>query len=109
METNGAKAQFDGQGVENYVLKSGTNQFHGAAFEYFRNTDLDARGFFPAATPVEHQNEFGANIGGPIKKNKLFFFGGYDGYRYLSGSIPVPAIHPHRGRAEGRFQRVSRR
>jgi outer membrane receptor protein involved in Fe transport len=103
VETNGAKAQFDGQGVENYVLKSGTNQFHGAAFEYFRNTALDARGFFPAATPVEHQNEFGANIGGPIKKNKLFFYGGYDAYRYLSGSIPQLQSIPTAAELRGDF------
>ncbi|HEY3838922.1 MAG TPA: TonB-dependent receptor [Bryobacteraceae bacterium] len=89
VETNGAKAQYEGQGVSNYVLKSGTDQFHGAGYEYFRNTDLDARGFFPPTTPIEHQNEFGASIGGPIKKNKIFFFGDYDGYRYNSGSVPA--------------------
>ena len=98
VETNGAKAQYEGQGVENYVMKSGTNAFHGAAFEYFRNTDLDARGFFPVATPIEHQNEYGGIIGGSIKKNKLFFFTNYDGYKYVSGllnptlqSIPTTA------------------
>jgi hypothetical protein len=87
VETNGAKAQYQGQGVENYVLKSGTNSFHGAGFEYFRNTDLDARGFFPVATPIEHQNEYGGLVGGPIKKNKLFFFTNYDGYKYHSGLL----------------------
>jgi hypothetical protein len=87
VETNGAKAQYQGQGVENYVLKSGTNSFHGAAFEYFRNTDLDARGFFPAARSIEHQNEYGGLLGGPIKKNKLFFFTNYDGYKYNSGLL----------------------
>jgi hypothetical protein len=87
VETNGAKAQYEGQGMENYVLKSGTNSFHGAAFEYFRNTDLDARGFFPVATPIEHQNEYGGLVGGPIKKNKLFFFANYDGYKYASGLL----------------------
>jgi hypothetical protein len=88
VETNGPKAQYEGQGVENFVLKSGTNTFHGAAFEYFRNTVLDARGFFPATRPPDHQNEFGGLIGGPIKKNRVFFFTNYDGYRYRSGSIP---------------------
>src|SRR5579863_941295 len=88
VETAGAKAMYEGQGVENYVFKSGTNQFHGAAFEYFRNTDFDARGFFALTTPIEHQNEFGATIGGPIKKNKLFFFGNYDGYRFVSATPP---------------------
>ncbi len=89
VETAGAKAMYDGQGMSNYVLKSGTNQFHGGVYEYFRNTDLDARGFFPATRPPEHQNEFGGNFGGPIKKNKLFFFGNYDGYRYVSVTYPT--------------------
>jgi hypothetical protein len=97
VETNGAKAQYEGQGVENYVLKSGGDQFHAAAYEYFRNTDLDARGFFPPTTPIEHQNEFGVNAGGPIRKDKIFYFADYDGYRYDSGeppqlqSVPTPA------------------
>jgi hypothetical protein len=88
VETSGAKAMYEGQGVANYVFKSGTNQFHGGVFEYFRNTDFDARGFFATSTPIEHQNEFGGTIGGPIKKNKAFFFGSYDGYRYDSASPP---------------------
>ncbi|MGA2326704.1 MAG: TonB-dependent receptor [Bryobacteraceae bacterium] len=87
VETNGAKAQYEGQGVENYVMKSGTNSFHGAAFEYFRNTALDARGFFPKAKAIDHQNEFGGLVGGPIKKNKLFFFANYDKYKYNSGLL----------------------
>jgi hypothetical protein len=56
VETSGAKAMYEGQGVSNYVFKSGTNQFHGGVFEYFRNTDFDARGFFALTTPIEHQN-----------------------------------------------------
>jgi hypothetical protein len=88
VETAGAKAMYEGQGVSNYVLKSGTKQFHGGVFEYFRNTDLDARGFFSPTVPIEHQNEFGGTISGPIKRNKAFFFGSYDGYRYDSASPP---------------------
>ena len=103
VETNGSKAQYEGQGVENYVLKSGTNAFHGAAFEYFRNTDLDARGFFPANRPADHQNEFGGLLGGPIRKNKIFFFGNYDGYRYLSGSTPVLQSIPTLAQRSGDF------
>src|SRR5215475_1235937 len=82
VETSGTGVEFNGQGSENYTIKSGGNQFHGRGFEYFRNTVLDARGFFPAVRPVEHQNEFGATIGGPILKKKLFFFFSYDGWRY---------------------------
>jgi len=106
VETSGAKAQYEGQGVENYVMKSGTNGFHGAAFEYFRNTDLDARGFFPAARPPDHQNEFGGLIGGPIKKNKIFFFTNYDGYRYDSGSIPNLQSIPTAAERTGDFSAI---
>src|SRR5665213_2978360 len=88
VETSGAKAMYEGQGVANYVFKSGTNQFHGGVFEYFRNTDFDARGFFALTMPIEHQNEFGATISGPVKKNKIFFFGNYDGYRFDSATPP---------------------
>ena len=96
VQTNGMKAQYQGMGMENYVLKSGTNEFHGGVFEYFRNTVFDARGFFPATTPIEHQNEFGGTIGGPIRKDKIFFFGSYDGYYYKTDSTPqlqnIPSI-----------------
>jgi hypothetical protein len=89
VETAGAKSMYEGQGVENYVLKSGGNQFHGGVYEYFRNTDFDARGFFAAVLPADHQNEFGATISGPVRKNKLFFFSNYDGYRLVSATTPV--------------------
>ncbi|HTS63690.1 MAG TPA: TonB-dependent receptor [Candidatus Acidoferrales bacterium] len=88
VETTGAKAMYEGQGVSNYVLKSGGNQFHGVGYEYFRNTIFDARGFFVPTTPVEHQNEFGGSVSGPIKKNRVFFFSNYDGYRYVSATPP---------------------
>ncbi|HXS94993.1 MAG TPA: TonB-dependent receptor [Candidatus Limnocylindrales bacterium] len=100
-ETNGQKAMYSGQGMQNFVLKSGTNQLHGSAFEYFRNTALDARGFFPKTVPVEHQNEFGGTIGGPIKKDKIFFFGSYSGYYYKTGETPelesIPTIAERTG------------
>ncbi len=67
--------------VTNVILKSGGNQFHGAAYEFLQNTAFDARTFFVAAaggpTPPVHYNYVGGNIGGPIKKNKLFFFADY--------------------------------
>ena len=88
VEVNGQKAQWQGQGFHNYQLKSGTNQFHGAVYEYFRNTVLDARGFFATFKPVDHQNEFGANLGGPVVKNKIFFFGNYSGYFFNTSSAP---------------------
>src|SRR5450432_3054060 len=106
VETSGAKAQFEGQGVSNYILKSGTNQFHGAAYEYFRNTALDARGFFPPTTPIEHQNQFGGILGGPIVKNKAFFFASVDGYKYNSGSIPALQSIPTAGQRTGDFSGI---
>src|SRR5262249_30865649 len=82
VETSGTGVEVNGQGSENYTIKSGGDQVDGAGVEYCRNPDLDARGFFPPVRPVEHQNEFGGTIGGPILKNKLFFFFSYDGWRY---------------------------
>jgi hypothetical protein len=97
--TSGSESSYEGQGVSNYIVKSGTDKFHGGVYEYFRNTIFDARNFFSptAATvlpgqpivPIEHQNEFGGLIGGPIIKDKLFFFANYDGYRYDSDFAPV--------------------
>ena len=74
VEVNGQKAQYQGQGVENYQLKSGTNQFHGAAYEYFRNTALDARGFFSPFVPLDRQNEYGGNLAVPSRRRSCSFF-----------------------------------
>ena len=103
LETAGAAVMYQGQGAANFVLKSGTNKFHGAAYEYFRNTVLDARGFFARTRPAEHQNEFGFNLGGPIKRNKIFFFGGYDGYRFRTGTAPNFVTIPSAAQRGGDF------
>lgn len=103
VETTGAKAMYEGQGVSNYVLKSGGNKFHGGVYEYFRNTLFDARGFFAPFTPVEHQNEFGATVSGPIRKNKMFFFSNYDGYRFVSATAPAFQSIPTLDERQGNF------
>jgi hypothetical protein len=103
VEVNGQKAQYQGQGFHNYQLKSGTNQFHGAAYEYFRNTTLDARGFFSAFVPPDRQNEFGGNFGGPIKKNRVFFFGNYTGYYYNTATAPIFITLPPLAARNGDF------
>ena len=76
-----------GGAVVNAVMRSGTNQFHGTAYEFLRNTDLNATGFtFSPAVfqkPTLQRNQFGATIGGPFIKNKLFFFADYEGFRQL--------------------------
>ena len=69
-------------GAITYVVKSGTNHFHGSAFEYVRNTDFDAKSYFEPTRGPDHQNEFGFDLGGPIVRNKTFFYGYYDGFRY---------------------------
>ncbi|MCU1335168.1 MAG: hypothetical protein JWO19_749 [Bryobacterales bacterium] len=74
----------------NVVTKSGTNQFHGSLFEFFRNEKLNANDFFQnrdggGTRQIFKQNQFGGTIGGPIKKDKLFFFGSYQGTRQLNG------------------------
>lgn len=86
VETSGQSVEYNGQGSENYSVKSGTNQFHGSLYEYFRNTKLDARGFFAPTRPQQNQNQYGFTFGGPIRRNKLFFFGAYDGYKYRVGT-----------------------
>ncbi len=64
------------------VTKSGTNDFHGSAYEFFRNSALDSRGFFDGpSVPEFRRNQYGGTIGGPIKKNKVFFFANYEGIR----------------------------
>ena len=85
--TNTYGAQFGGTGaVVNIASKSGTNQFHGTAYEFLRNNDLDARGYFdvnsngqPIGPPPYRRNQFGGSLGGPLRKDKLFFFANYEG------------------------------
>jgi hypothetical protein len=72
--------------VVNVVTKSGSNDWHGNAYEYFRNKDLNARGFFDTEKLDYLQNQFGATFGGPIKKDKTFFFVNYEGNRVRRGS-----------------------
>jgi outer membrane receptor protein involved in Fe transport len=85
-------------------LKSGTNTFHGSAYEFLRNNDMDARNFFqPAVSPLK-RNQFGGSIGGPIRRDKLFWFAGYEGTRQNSGndySITVPSAAQRQGDFSG--------
>jgi len=81
IQTNSYSAEFGrnrGASV-NAVTRAGTNEFHGGAFEFVRNDIFDARPFFSTTAPVFKRNQFGAQLGGPIRKNKTFFFGGWQG------------------------------
>lgn len=81
-------------GVVNVITKSGTNQIHGSGFEFLRNTAFDGRNFFSPESGFFRQNQFGGTVGGPILKNKIFFFADYQGTRLNesvdTGLIPVP-------------------
>ena len=81
-------------GVINILTKSGTNEYHGSLFEFFRNNDLNAYTWGAiSATPL-HRNQYGGSFGGPIRKNKTFVFGTYSGLRQISSSFLNSAIVP---------------
>ena len=85
-------------------LKSGTNKFHGSAFEFLRNNVFDARNFFQLEVSVLRQNQFGGTFGGPIRKDKMFFFAAYDGTRQQSPadfSLTVPTVAMREGISPG--------
>jgi hypothetical protein len=88
-------------GMVTVVTKSGSDSFHGNAFEFLRNTNLDARGFFDPSRAKFQQNQFGGTIGGPIKHQKVFFFADYQGTRTTegieTGLITVPSIADRSG------------
>ncbi len=92
--------EFSG-GQINVITKSGTNNFHGDLFEFLRNTDLDARNYFSPTRAVFQQNQYGGTFGGPIRRDKVFFFGDYQGTRQIqgidTGSIPVPSLQDRAG------------
>jgi hypothetical protein len=83
------------------VSKSGTNRLHGKAFEFFRNTNLDSKGYFDQTRASFDQNQFGGAIGGPIKRDKIFFFTDYQGTRTTqgvsTGNISVPSLAQRTG------------
>src|SRR5690349_8037752 len=104
-----------GGAVVNVVMRSGTNQLHGTLYEFLRNTSLNAVGYFKpngGVKPPLQRNQFGATIGGPIVKNKVFFFADYEGFRNIqkvlnfdtipnmldrSGVLPVAVVNPVTG------------
>jgi hypothetical protein len=95
--------------VVNVVTKSGTNEIHGNLYEFFRNQDLNARGFFDSEKLAYLQNQFGATLGAPIKKDKTFFFVTYEGDRIRRGSssdtvaVPTTLERPSAGQPFANF------
>ncbi|HZR56472.1 MAG TPA: carboxypeptidase regulatory-like domain-containing protein [Terriglobales bacterium] len=89
-------------GQINVATKSGTNKIHGDIFEFFRNTAMDATQYFATTVPVFIQNQFGGTVGGPIKKDKMFFFIDYQGTRQITSS-PTTATVPSALNQSGDF------
>ena len=129
VDTNGYKAEFGhaGGGVMTFSSKSGTNEFHGSAYEFLRNNDFDSNNFFNNAAgrnadgslkkPVQiyKQNDFGFTAGGPIwipkiynGRNKSFFFFSYEGFRNRNGANSVSTHGSHAGNVQRRFQQLGR-
>jgi len=93
--------------VVNVVTKSGTNQWHGNVYEYFRNKDLNAQGYFNTVKPQFNQNQFGGTFGGPVRKDRTFFFVSYEGRRIRQGisgeTVAVPTADERNGVFAGGF------
>ena len=131
--TSGFSAEYQGAGLENYSLKAGGNQYHGAIFGYFRNTAFDAWSFsskpgggntqkvvqngvvvtVPGPKPAEHQTELGFSVGGPVKvpflfngHDKLFFYAAYDKFRSRIGVNPSASTVPTALMRQGNFQEL---
>lgn len=114
--TSNASAEFQGLGLSNYVIKSGTNQIHGSVFEYFRDTAFDTWGFYAPAVvdptvghavkPLEHQSEYGVNLSGPIKKDRIFLFASYDGFLYDKDNNPTFTTIPTNLMRQGNFSEL---
>ncbi len=88
-------------GIVSVITKGGTDSIHGEGFEFLRNTDLDSRSYFSPVRETYIQNQFGGTLGGPIKKQKLFFFGDYQGTRTIqgidTGLVTVPSLADRSG------------
>jgi hypothetical protein len=100
----GMSAEYAEPSVINAALKSGSNSFHGSAYEYLRNEKIQARNFFsPTVAPLK-RNQFGATVGGPIKHDKIFFFADYEGARTRQGTTQnsnVPSVQQLNGDFSG--------
>jgi hypothetical protein len=100
--SGGMSAEYALPSVINAALKSGSNGFHGSAYEYIRNQKVQARNFFSPTVPPLKRNQFGATLGGPIKKDKIFFFADYEGGRTRQGTT-INSTVPTAQQLQGNF------
>src|SRR5262249_42878838 len=109
VEQGNFSAEFGNSGgtIVNAVTRTGTNQYHGEVFEYFRNNVLNANNFFANAAGLGQahltRNDFGATLGGPIRKNRTFFFGDFNGIRALTGTTSKQVGVPDAAERAGDF------
>src|SRR6266478_2497855 len=108
VQTNGVPARYGLHpgAVVNVVTKSGTNQFHGDLFEFVRNGNFNARNFFAATQDSLRRNQFGGTIGGPIRKDKLFVFSGYQATRTRTAPPQSVAFVPTQAALNGDFSTI---
>src|SRR5208282_1376658 len=92
--------------VVNVVTKAGSNSLHGDTFEFLRNEKLDSRGYFDPSLPDYKQNQFGGTLGGPIKKDRTFIFGSYEGDRLRQGISSGKVVLPTTANAAGDFSQA---
>jgi hypothetical protein len=107
VEGNAFSAEYGrGDALINATIKSGTNQFHGVLWEFLRNSELDARNFFDISKAPYKQNQFGGTLGGPILRNRTFFFVNYEGTRIVQG-LTSNAVVPSAAQRNGDFSASS--
>jgi len=105
--TSGVNAEFGrGSAIISTVTRSGTNEFHGSLWDYFRNDVFDARSFFSTAVPKLRYNQFGGTLGGPIRHNKAFFFVSYQGLESRADIVRSSAFPPTADERRGDFSRT---
>ena len=109
-QTNNYGAKFGGRGggVVNVITRSGSNDFHGSLFEYIRNSSLNARNFFAATDDGLKRNQYGFALGGPIRKNRTFFFGSWQGTQLRATPATATAVVPTAAQRRGDFSTSSR-
>jgi hypothetical protein len=105
VQTSGLSAQYGLHpgAVVNIVTRSGTNGFHGTVFDFFRNGDMNARNYFSTKQDSLKRNQFGGAVGGPIRRDKLFFFGGYQGTRTRQQTNAITSFVPTAAMLNGDF------
>ncbi|HEY7306317.1 MAG TPA: carboxypeptidase-like regulatory domain-containing protein [Bryobacteraceae bacterium] len=109
VQTNSYSAKFGGRGggVVNAATRSGTNSFHGSAFEFFRNYNLNARNFFASTTDGLKRNQYGFSVGGPVRKNKTFIFVSWQATKVRSVPTQNEAVTPTAAQLNGDFSSIT--